>query len=126
MKYLSNFFLFLFVAAPIATGWNFAEHFRGSLVDVAEEEFTLKENSYQLNVEEDNDLDQEDTDYHRQLGKGKGADGKGKGKGKGSEGKGKGKGSDGKGKGKGSDGKGKGKGTEPSFLCIHDQHSLVV
>ena len=122
MKYLSNFFLFLIVAAPIATGLHVAEHIRGSLVD-ADEEYTLKENNYLLNLEEDNDLDQEDADYHRQLGQGKGK-GKGKSHSMSKESDSKSHhNSKSKSKGKG---KGKGKGTEPSFLCSHDKHSLVV
>jgi hypothetical protein len=126
MKYLSNFFLFLIVTAPIVTGLHVAEHIRGSLVD-ADEEYTLKENIYLLNLEEDNDLDLEDADYHRQLGKGKGKS-KSHSMSKESESKSH---HNSKSKSKShhkskSKGKGKGKGTEPSFLCSHDQHSLVV
>jgi regulator of replication initiation timing len=127
--YLSTFFLFLFVAAPIATGLHSVAHIRGSLVDM-EEEYTPKENSYLLNVEEDNDLDLEDADYRRRLGKGKGSKSKSMtssmSKKKESKSMSKKKESKSKSKGKGSKSKGKGKGTEPLFACIYDQHSLVV
>jgi hypothetical protein len=109
MKYLSNFFFFLLVAAPIATGFNVAEDIRGSVA----------ENENLLDIEEGSDLDLEDIDNRRHLGKGKGSPPPpppGKGKGKGSPPP------PGKGKGKGSPppppGKGKGKGTKPSVLYL--------
>jgi hypothetical protein len=97
MKYLSNFFFFLLVAAPIATGFNVAEDIRGSVA----------ENENLLDIEEGSDLDLEDIDNRRQLGKGKGSPPPPP---------------PGKGKGKGSPppppGKGKGKGTKPSVLYL--------
>jgi hypothetical protein len=96
MKFLANFFLFLLVAAPIASG-------NSPVAPPPDEGKGKGESPVASPVYE---------------GKGKGEspvyDGKGKGDSPVASPSGKGK------------GKGKGKGTEPWFLCIYDQHSQVV